>query len=201
MASQDAIIVGAGDLVQKQAPHFCTSAGPNMLTSTHCRSAVVGLAAARRLAALGYRVTVLETESDSDHHTSARGSWVIHSGLYYPPGSLKVGCTHLPLLRCSRRCISEQCAERIQSRLSHARKACDDMSHGAWLQRRHGCVKQGVTCCTSTVLLEALRTSGSASSWLQRPSSRHGAVTHTVLHRAARKRLTLEWSRVPMTLL
>jgi L-2-hydroxyglutarate oxidase LhgO len=56
---------------------------------------VVGLAAARRLAAMGYRVTVLEAESDSEHHTSARGSWVIHSGLYYPPGSLKVGTSRV----------------------------------------------------------------------------------------------------------
>jgi FAD dependent oxidoreductase len=112
MVSRNAIVIGAGDKKKelKQSVHFCTSEICDMLTSACCRSGVVGLAAARRLAALGYRVTVLETESDSDHHTSARGSWVIHSGLYYPPGSLKVGGMHMLRLRCSRRCIPGQCA-------------------------------------------------------------------------------------------
>lgn len=90
-----------GDLVEASTP-LLLSSGPQMFTSIRCHSGVVGLAAARRLAALGYRVTVLETESDSDHHTSARGSWVIHSGLYYPLGSLKVGGMHMLRLRCPR---------------------------------------------------------------------------------------------------
>lgn len=58
--------------------------------ANHYPTGVVGLATARRLATLGHRVTVVEAESDSERHTSARGSWVIHSGIYYSPGSLKV---------------------------------------------------------------------------------------------------------------
>ena len=107
MASREAVIIGAGDLVEVSTP-LLLSSGSRMLTSTRCHSGVVGLAAARRLAALGYRVTVLETESDSDHHTSARGSWVIHSGLYYPPGSLKVGGMHMLHWQCSRHSNPEQ---------------------------------------------------------------------------------------------
>lgn len=50
---------------------------------------MVGLAVARRLALAGRRVTVLEAEADFGLHTSGRGSWVIHSGLYYPADSFK----------------------------------------------------------------------------------------------------------------
>lgn len=66
---------------------------------------VVGLAVARRLAALGRSVTVVEAESDSERHTSARGSWVIHSGIYYPPGSLKAR-----LCQAGRHMLYEYCA-------------------------------------------------------------------------------------------
>src|ERR1043166_250416 len=50
---------------------------------------VVGLAAARALAAAGREVVVLEAESAIGTHTSSRNSEVIHAGLYYPTGSLK----------------------------------------------------------------------------------------------------------------
>lgn len=50
---------------------------------------IVGLATAARLAARGDRVTVLEKEDDLARHQTGRNSGVIHSGLYYPEGSLK----------------------------------------------------------------------------------------------------------------
>jgi len=50
---------------------------------------IVGLAVADRLAARGDRVTVVEKESSLAQHQTGRNSGVIHSGLYYPPGSLK----------------------------------------------------------------------------------------------------------------
>lgn len=66
---------------------------------------------ARRLAALGRSVTVVEAESDSERHTSARGSWVIHSGIYYPPGSLKVPPAVTSAIPCSiARCCRSICA-------------------------------------------------------------------------------------------
>ena len=52
---------------------------------------IVGLATARALLLRfpNLRVTVLEKESQVAQHQTGRNSGVIHSGLYYPPGSLK----------------------------------------------------------------------------------------------------------------
>jgi L-2-hydroxyglutarate oxidase len=50
---------------------------------------IVGLATAHELTARGYGVTVLDKESRVASHQTGRNSGVIHSGLYYKPGSLK----------------------------------------------------------------------------------------------------------------
>ncbi|GAA3796946.1 L-2-hydroxyglutarate oxidase [Cellulomonas soli] len=50
---------------------------------------IVGLAVAARLADDGHEVTVLEKEPAVARHQTGRNSGVIHSGLYYAPGSLK----------------------------------------------------------------------------------------------------------------
>ncbi|WP_449386441.1 L-2-hydroxyglutarate oxidase [Cellulomonas soli] len=50
---------------------------------------IVGLAVAARLADGGHEVTVLEKEPAVARHQTGRNSGVIHSGLYYAPGSLK----------------------------------------------------------------------------------------------------------------
>lgn len=51
---------------------------------------IVGLATARALQLVGVqRVTVLEAEPEVGLHQSGRNSGVVHSGLYYPPGSAK----------------------------------------------------------------------------------------------------------------
>lgn len=50
---------------------------------------VVGLAVARALALAGREVLVLERADRIGTETSSRNSEVIHSGIYYPPGSLK----------------------------------------------------------------------------------------------------------------
>jgi (S)-2-hydroxyglutarate dehydrogenase len=50
---------------------------------------IVGLAAAHELTRRGHRVTVLEKESGIARHQTGNNSGVIHSGLYYRPGSLK----------------------------------------------------------------------------------------------------------------
>ena len=52
---------------------------------------IVGLATARELCiqSPGARVVVIEKESASAMHQSGRNSGVIHSGIYYKPGSLK----------------------------------------------------------------------------------------------------------------
>lgn len=50
---------------------------------------VVGLAAARLFAMKGRTVRIFEEADEIATQTSARGSHVIHAGIYYPPGSLK----------------------------------------------------------------------------------------------------------------
>ncbi len=50
---------------------------------------IVGLATAMALGARGRRVLVLEKEPAIARHQTGRNSGVIHSGLYYRPGSLK----------------------------------------------------------------------------------------------------------------
>ena len=50
---------------------------------------MVGLAVARELALAGRDVLVLEAESNFGQGVSSRNSEVIHSGIYYTPGSLK----------------------------------------------------------------------------------------------------------------
>ena len=50
---------------------------------------IVGLATAYELTGRGHQVTVLEKEPAVARHQTGRNSGVIHSGLYYTPGSLK----------------------------------------------------------------------------------------------------------------
>lgn len=52
-------------------------------------SGIVGLAVARELSARGDEVVVLEKEDRLAQHQTGRNSGVIHSGLYYAPGSAK----------------------------------------------------------------------------------------------------------------
>jgi len=49
----------------------------------------VGLAIAENLSKTGEEVVVVEKESTFGRHTSSRNSEVIHSGIYYPQGTLK----------------------------------------------------------------------------------------------------------------
>ena len=50
---------------------------------------IVGLAIARTLSAAYDNILVIEKEKTFGRHVSSRNSEVIHSGLYYDPGSLK----------------------------------------------------------------------------------------------------------------
>lgn len=67
---------------------------------------VVGLAAARRLAAAGLETVVLEAADVIGSGISSRNSEVIHAGLYYPEGSLKAS-----LCVAGRRRLYDYCAE------------------------------------------------------------------------------------------
>lgn len=52
-------------------------------------SGIVGLAVAQQLTTRGHEVTVVDKESGIARHQTGRNSGVIHSGLYYAPGSKK----------------------------------------------------------------------------------------------------------------
>lgn len=67
---------------------------------------LVGLATARALAQQ-HRVTLLETEDGLARHQSGHNSGVVHSGLYYRPGSLKA-----TLCRRGRRALLDLCEAR-----------------------------------------------------------------------------------------
>jgi L-2-hydroxyglutarate oxidase len=54
---------------------------------------IVGLATARALAELSLPVLVLEAEGEVGRHQTGHNSGVLHSGLYYAPGSLKARLT------------------------------------------------------------------------------------------------------------
>ena len=67
---------------------------------------VVGLAVGRALAMRGREAVILEAEEAFGTHTSSRNSEVIHSGIYYPTGSLKAR-----LCVSGRRALYRYCAE------------------------------------------------------------------------------------------
>ena len=52
-------------------------------------SGIVGLSVALNLQSQNKKVLVIEKEEDVAKHQSGRNSGVIHSGIYYRPGSLK----------------------------------------------------------------------------------------------------------------
>ncbi len=68
---------------------------------------IVGLATAYQITQLyaGRRVVVLEKEAELAHHQTGHNSGVLHSGIYYKPGSLKaVNC------RAGKKAMGEFCA-------------------------------------------------------------------------------------------
>jgi (S)-2-hydroxyglutarate dehydrogenase len=71
---------------------MCPSTGRHGQMGSHvivAGAGIVGLATALELMRRGHSVTVLEKESSPAQHQTGNNSSVIHSGLYYKPGSLK----------------------------------------------------------------------------------------------------------------
>ena len=65
------------------------SSTPEVYDTVVIGGGIVGLAVAHRLSSQGHRTIVLEKEPRVAMHQSGRNSGVLHSGLYYKPGSLK----------------------------------------------------------------------------------------------------------------
>ncbi len=82
---------------------------------------IVGLATARELAGRGHAVTVLEAEDRIAAHQTGHNSGVIHSGLYYVPGSAKARLCTEGRDALYRFCQEEEIAHRRTGKLVVAR--------------------------------------------------------------------------------
>lgn len=108
---------------------------------------VVGLAVARALALRGCEVVVLEAEGAIGTQTSARSSEVIHSGIYYPTGSLKARlcvqgramlydyCAqrHVPHRRCGKLVVATSAQQRDALRALAGRAQANGVDDLRWL--------------------------------------------------------------------
>ena len=97
---------------------------------------VIGLAVARRLAAQGREVLILEAGNAFGTGISARNSEVIHAGIYYPAGSLKarlcVAGRHLLYAYCAERGIGHRrCGKLIVAAGTPQQTQLDRIAAGA----------------------------------------------------------------------
>jgi L-2-hydroxyglutarate oxidase LhgO len=103
---------------------------------------VIGLAVGRRMALAGLETVVLEREALPGSHTSSRNSEVIHSGIYYPPGSLKARLCVQGREQLYRYCAARAVAHRRCGKLIVAVSA----SECGTLRKYHqAAVRNGVT--------------------------------------------------------
>jgi len=86
---------------------------------------IVGLATARDLASRGHAVTVLEAEAHVAAHQTGHNSGVIHSGLYYAPGSAKARLATSGREALYRFCEEEGIAHRRTGKLVVATSAAE----------------------------------------------------------------------------
>lgn len=102
---------------------------------------VIGLAIARKLAALGLETLIVEAADAIGTETSSRNSEVIHAGIYYPQGSLKAR-----LCVAGRDMLYRYCADRSgpSSPLRQA-DCCDGRDAGAGAGR-HSRQRRGLRC-------------------------------------------------------
>lgn len=85
-----------------------TESGPATARIGVIGAGIVGLSVARRLLqAMAVEVTVIDKESTVAAHQTSHNSNVVHSGVYYPPGSLKA-----TLCRRGGKLLRAYCAER-----------------------------------------------------------------------------------------
>jgi L-2-hydroxyglutarate oxidase len=96
---------------------------------------IVGIATALALAERGYAPVVLEAEDGLARHQTGHNSGVIHSGLYYKPGSLKARMCRAGLEAMYRFCAEEGVPTRRCGKLVVAVRA-DELPRLATLEER-----------------------------------------------------------------
>lgn len=108
---------------------------------------LVGLATAAQLARAGRQVVVFEKEPGVARHQSGHNSGVVHSGIYYAPGSAKAGmcrrgvsllrdyCAqhHLPWDARGKLIVARDVAEREKLRELHRRAGANGVPDVQWL--------------------------------------------------------------------
>ncbi|ANZ17757.1 L-2-hydroxyglutarate oxidase [Streptomyces noursei] len=99
---------------------------------------IVGLSTAHALtrAAPGIRVVVLEKEPAAARHQTGRNSGVIHSGIYYPPGSLKARFALQGAAEMVEFCTAHDIPHEVTGKLIVA-------TDRAELPRLHGLIQRG----------------------------------------------------------
>ncbi|WEB41815.1 L-2-hydroxyglutarate oxidase [Streptomyces yunnanensis] len=99
---------------------------------------IVGLSTAHALtrAAPGIRVVVLEKEPAAARHQTGRNSGVIHSGIYYPPGSLKARFALQGAAEMVKFCTAHDIPHEVTGKLIVA-------TDRAELPRLHGLIQRG----------------------------------------------------------
>ncbi|WP_411130010.1 L-2-hydroxyglutarate oxidase [Streptomyces sp. x-19] len=99
---------------------------------------IVGLSTARALtrAAPGMRVVVLEKEPAAARHQTGRNSGVIHSGIYYPPGSLKARFALQGAAEMVKFCTAHAIPHEVTGKLIVATERSE-------LPRLHGLIQRG----------------------------------------------------------
>ncbi|MEV0262965.1 L-2-hydroxyglutarate oxidase [Streptomyces sp. NPDC050617] len=99
---------------------------------------IVGLSTAYAItrAAPGTRVTVLEKESGPARHQTGRNSGVIHSGIYYRPGSLKARFAMQGAAEMVKFCVEHGIAHEVTGKLIVATERAE-------LPRLHALVQRG----------------------------------------------------------
>lgn len=127
---------------------------------------VVGLAVARKLAAAGREVLILEAENAFGTGISARNSEVIHAGIYYPTGSLKArlcvagrgmlyaycaerGIAHR---RCGKLIVASSAGQRTQLGQIAAKAAANGVDDLEWLTRAEACRLEPALECSAALL-------------------------------------------------
>ncbi|HWZ29120.1 MAG TPA: FAD-dependent oxidoreductase, partial [Gemmatimonadales bacterium] len=78
---------------------------------------IIGCATALALAESGRRVTVLEAEDRLAAHQSGHNSGVLHSGLYYRPGTLRARTCREGLAAMVRFCEEEGIPHRVSGKV------------------------------------------------------------------------------------
>ena len=154
---------------------------------------IVGLATAKALTERhGQRVVVVEAEAEVAAHQTGHNSGVIHSGIYYQPGSLKARLCRTGLAAMYQFCAEEGIPHRRSGKLVVSADSIEDQRLAALEQRAraNGCPVRRVGPAEMREIEPAVR--GTAGLWVEDT----GVVSYREVCRAIVRRLEARGSEV-----